>query len=371
VAPTALLFLAALALHLAAMWPSYPAEAAKEPIVSSPMEIAIYVGLEIGWAAAAVLVLGRRWAAGGICLAAGLGAVEVGYLIADLATSVQVYNGDTPGVWLALAGWGLGVAGALWGGATVTLGRPAMPSPAGRLARAVLRGALGLLAAGSFLPSWDRFSAVASATGRSASFTAGNVFSQPAGPMAGDLVAVTAIAAVALASAYWGQLWAGAWATAGVVLALGAQLVSALVQAAQGVPPSLLPGLMRAFGLTPATARALGVHFSIRLTGWWTADVAATVALAAAVAWDAVASRAPAPAVAAGEAQPGAPPEHQQRQLPTGQAQGQGAPRPGYGWPAAGQLPPGPAQGGPPWPTGPGSTGGQWPPAHSWPTAAR
>jgi hypothetical protein len=288
--PTGVLFLGAVGLHIAAMWPAYP-DISATPIVSSPSETALYIGLEIGWALAAVLVLTQLSVEGGILFGAGVGAVELGYLISDVASSVQGYSGQTPGVWLALSGLGMGLAGVLFGAGTVALGRPRRGLPPERQPRAILMVTIAFLATAAFLPSWDRFTAVASATGQSASFTAGNAFSQGAATLAGDLVAAVALAGLPVVAAYWHPVKWGAWPTAGVMLALASQLASALVQVRTPISPALSAGLMHSFGVRPEQAQSLGVHFSISLTNWWTADVAAVVALAALVAWDVLASR--------------------------------------------------------------------------------
>lgn len=109
--------------------------------------------------------------------------------------------------------------------------------------------------------------------------------------MAGDLVAAIAIAFIPLIATYWHPAKLGLWATAGVMLALASQLASAFVQVHTAISPALSAGLMHSFGVTPAQVRSLGVHFSISLTNWWTADVAAVAALAALVAWDLLAAR--------------------------------------------------------------------------------
>ncbi len=66
----------------------------------------------------------------------------------------------------------------------------------------------------------------------------------------------------------------GAWLTAGAVWALASQLVSAVVQVRQPVP-----------------APVPGEHASLSLTGYWTLDVAATVALAGLALWAALDGR--------------------------------------------------------------------------------
>jgi hypothetical protein len=286
------LLVACLAFHLAAMWPAYPL-LTNAPIVSSPTETSIYVVVELGWALAAALVLSRVSVRGGVALGAGLGAVELGFLISDLAGSLLETNSNTPGVWLAVAGLGFGLAGVLLGGSVAQLGTVQVRIPPERQPRSVLMVLVAVLAAVAFLPSWDRFTAFASRTGASVSFTQGNAFHNPAGIMAGDVVAALAAVALPVIAAFWAPLEVGAWAIAGVFAALGSEVLSAAVQVRVGVTPALLQELTRGIGLTPAQADALGVHFSMSLTGWWTADAAATVALGALALWAAVDTRPP------------------------------------------------------------------------------
>ncbi|MGC8627154.1 MAG: hypothetical protein ACP5VR_06270 [Acidimicrobiales bacterium] len=330
--------------------------------MSSPVETAIYVGLEIGWALAALLVLTRVSVTGGTALAAGVGALELGYLISDTASSVQVYNADTPGVWLALAGLGFGIAGVLLGCSTVHIGGPRLPVPSQRQPRAVLTTAAAFLAAAAFLPSWDRFSAVSTVTGRSASFTAGNAFSQPGAVMAGDLVVALAIVVLPAAGVLWEPARVGAWASAGVLLALASQLGSALVQVDQGISPALSSSLMHSFGVTPAEAQGLGVHFSVSLTHWWTVDVAATAVLAALVTWDALSAQHRNP-LAQGYEQAGgggygaeSPWRGDPAPAPGATGQSQPAPSGAALWPLGQPVEPGQ----PAWPE-------HWPPPSSWP----
>lgn len=294
VLPVGTLLAACLALHLAAMWPAYP-QLTNAPIVTSPSETAIYIVLELGWALAAALVLSRVSVRGGVALGAGVGAVELGFLVSDLAGSLLQTNRDTPGVWLAVGGLGFGLAGVLLGASVVQLGSPRVHISPERQPRSVLTVLVALLATATFVPSWDRFTAFATRTGASVSWTQGNVFHNPAGIMAGDLVAALAIVALPAIAAFWAPLEVGAWAIAGVFVALGSEVLSAAVQVRGGVTSALLQELTRDIGLTPAQADALGVHFSISLTGWWTADAAATVALGALALWAAVDARRPEP----------------------------------------------------------------------------
>ena len=262
------LLLICLGLHIGAMFPPYPGLPAS-PVVSSSWEIAVYVCLEIGWALAAVLVLSRVSVAGGAALGAGLGAVELGLLAVDIANGFQVSNGSEAGAWLALAGLGFGAAGVLVTASTVPLGMPRPPQ--GRSAVLMLIATFAVVLA--YLPSWDKWSAVAPSLHVSGSVTEGNAFSQPAVVMAGVLLTVIGFAFVAVLGSVWSPTTVGAWATAGAVIALSSQLISAGFQLSEAVPST-------AFGVSAAQARSVGLKISTSLTGWWEADVAATVLLA-------------------------------------------------------------------------------------------
>jgi hypothetical protein len=262
------LLLICLGLHIGAMFPPYPGLPAS-PVVSSSWEIAVYVCLEIGWALAAVLVLSRLSVPGGAALGAGLGAVELGLLAVDIANGFQVSNGSEAGAWLALAGLGFGAAGVLVTASTVPLGMPRPPQ--GRSAVLMLLATFAVVLA--YLPSWDKWSAVAPSLHVSGSLTEGNAFSQPAVVMAGVLLTVIGFAFVAVLGSVWSPATIGAWATAGAVIALSSQLISAVFQLSEAVPST-------AFGVSAVQARSVGLKISTSLTGWWEADVAATVLLA-------------------------------------------------------------------------------------------
>jgi hypothetical protein len=92
--------------------------------------------------------------------------------------------------------------------------------------------------------------------------------------MAAVLLSVIAFAFVAVLGSVWYPASVGAWATAGAVIAIASQLISAVFQLSEAVPST-------AFGVSATQARSVGLKTSTSLTGWWEADVAATVLLAA------------------------------------------------------------------------------------------
>jgi len=236
--------------------------------------------LEIGWALAGVLVLSRASVRGGAALGAGLGAVELGLLAVYIANGFQVSDGSEAGAWLALAGLGFGAAGVLVAASTVPMGAPRRPRRQQTLPTLLATFAVVL----AYLPSWDKWTAVAPSLHLSGSVTEGNAFSQPAVVMAAVLLTVLGFALVAVLGPVWSPAAVGAWATAGALIALVSQLISAVFQLSEAVPST-------AFGVSAAQARSIGLKTSASLTGWWEADVAATVALALLALWTALSAR--------------------------------------------------------------------------------
>ena len=200
VAPAGGLLLLSVGMHIAAMFPAYTGNPPVS-VVSTGYEAAVYICLALGWVAAALLVLTRLSVRGGVALGAGIAAVELGFLIADLAGAVQASGGTTAGVWFAFAALGLGVAGVLFGASTVPMGGPRLrPYDQTLHPRAVTTVLVALLAVAAFLPSWDKYEVV-NAAGRTTTVTLGNAFSQPAGIMAGELLAALAIGIIPILGA--------------------------------------------------------------------------------------------------------------------------------------------------------------------------
>ncbi len=273
VAPAGGLLILCVGMHIAAMFAPYTGNP-PVAIVSTGYETALYITLALGWTAAAVLVLARISVRGGVALGGGLAAVELGFLVTDLAGTIQTSSRVTSGVWLALSALGLGGAGVLLGASTVPMGGPRVrPYDETLSARAVATVLVALLAVVAFLPSWDKYELV-NAAGQTTTVTLGNVFSQPAGMMAGELLAALAIGIVAVLGAFWAPPVVGAWMTGGALIALSSQLISAAVQVNQS-PSVTIAG-------APAT---------VALTWWWAVDVGAAVALAGLAIWSALASR--------------------------------------------------------------------------------
>ena len=179
-----------------------------------------------------------------------------------------------PGIWLAFAALGIGGAGVLFGASTVPMGSPRLrPYNQSLHPRALVTTLVALLAVAAFLPSWDRYEVVNSA-GQTLTVTLGNAFAQPAGIMAGELVAAFAIGVIAILGAFWAPPSVGAWMTGGALVALTAQLISAAVQVNQ-----------------PLSVTIAGQRATVSLTGYWAIDVGAAVALAALATWAGLAAR--------------------------------------------------------------------------------
>jgi hypothetical protein len=272
VVPAGALLVLSVGMHIAAMFPAYTGNPPVS-VVSIGYETAIYICLALGWAATALLVLTRLSVRGGVALGAGIAAVELGFLVTDLAGAVQGAGRPTPGVWLAFAALGLGAAGVLLGASMVPMGGPRLrPYDLSLQPRAVVTVLVALLAVAAFLPSWDKYEVV-NAAGRTTTVTLGNAFSQPAGIMAGELVAAFAITTVAILGAFWAPPAVGAWMTGGALIALSSQIISALVQVNQ-----------------PLSVTIGGERATVALTWWWAIDAGAAVALAGLALWSALAS---------------------------------------------------------------------------------
>jgi hypothetical protein len=273
------LMVACVGLLVGAMFPPYSGNGASTTptVVSMPYETALYVCLEVGWALAALLVLSRLSVRGGVALGAGLAAVQLGLLVTDVTTGLAVSNGSAPGVWLAVSGLGAGTAGVLFGASCVPMGRPRLRvTDASTLPRALLALTVSVLAVAAYWPPWDQYYLV-SLSGGSGTFTQGNVFLLPAGPMSGGIEAGLAIAVVVMVAGWWAPPQVGGWLILGVAVALSAQLISGYVQIHEP-----LSDVMSTTGLNLARSTQ-------SLTGYWTADALAAVALVALAVWCGVA----------------------------------------------------------------------------------
>jgi len=228
------------------------------------------------WAVSAVLIIrgGVRRGSSGL-LAAGMSLVTFGLFFADLGTAIA--GADVgPGLVLSLVGWAICAAGSVLAVRLGTVGAPTRPRSLETKLTILLAAAAGLGTAIAFAPSWDRFTAQ-SAAGASQTITAGNAFANPGLVIAGDVVVMVTVVLVVVAAAAWKPIRLGAALLAGVIVAMAAQAISAVIQIVQ-ITPSLQ------FGVPPAQAGRLGVTFSAGLTpAFWiyTAFMAALILTAA------------------------------------------------------------------------------------------
>jgi hypothetical protein len=264
---------ACLAFHIWAMFPAYPG-LPPTPLASLPHEVAMFICLEMGWGVAAILVLGRASVAGGAALGLGLGAVELGLLLTDLVNGYEVHNLSEPGGWLALAGLGLGLGGALFAASSVVMGLPQRGANPAYAARALATLPVAVLAVITFWLSWQ--TGVVVYTDGLAAPINGDAFSQSPGLLAASLIAGLAIGLVALAAAWWARPGVGAWALVGVAFAMTSQLLAAYVQVTEPLSDAVNGGISKGLDL----ARS-----SLSLTADWGADVVAVAALLALAVW--------------------------------------------------------------------------------------
>ena len=350
----------AVGLLIGAMFPAYLGSSSASSVVQTPYEMAVYICLEAGWALAAFAVLTGWSLRGGVALGAGLGAVEVGLVLTDVASGFQISNGSAPGVWLAVAGVAAGLAGVLYGAGSVPYERPAGASSTGSPVRALLAVLAAVVAVADFWPSWDHLHLVA-ISGQVENVNVGDAFSQPGAVMAGELLAGLAIGLAVVVAAFWRDAAIGAWGMGGVAIALASQVASGAVQVSEPVSQYL--------GAGAASAGANLSASSLSLTTYWYVDAVATAALFVLALWAAFEGRSKSPAGASADQGEAGAREGSAR---FGQLQGAGySPGnggyhgPSAGVPTAGQPTgaPGPSPAPPP-----GSEGApSWPGAGSWP----
>jgi hypothetical protein len=252
----------------------------------------------IGWMVTAALValsVARPGNAArlGALFGLGLSAVTLGLFIADLG---QVVSGQATlgsGLVASLLGWAACTAGSALAlkstaqggqtrgtqipGARAQRSGPARPGRrhAGPVALLVL-AAIGTVAA--FAPSWDSYTLVITTTGTSQTITAGNAFSNPAMVIAGNVLVMLAVVAVAALAALWRPARQGALLLAGAIVPLAAEVPAAMIQASQQATPAM-------FGISPSQAAAAGLTISSGLTGIFWVFVVFVISLIVSCAW--------------------------------------------------------------------------------------
>lgn len=233
----------------------FPGYVGGSSLASEAPELVPHLLYLAAWAASAVLVLlGGTRARTGALLGAGTSAVTLGLFVADAGPVIS------SGTRLAGAGLVLGLLG--WLGCAAGSVLALAGGPDGRMARphgtdfakVALLAVAGVGTALTFAPSWDSYTLQNSA-GLSQSLTAGNAFANPGPVIAGDVIAMIAVAAVAVAVALWRPARQGAALLGGAVLVMVAQAISALVQLGETVSPAQ-------FGISPAQAALAGLTIS-------------------------------------------------------------------------------------------------------------
>ena len=162
----------------------------------------------------------------------------------------------------------------------VETGEPTPPSsriyttlplvPSYRRAAFIIVALLAAATAGAFLPAWDRYTGVETATGRAVSFSAGNAFSAPWQVVIGTILVALAIVALPIVASRLRTRPVAAAVVAGSLIVLASQFLDALVQVDQPIPSSIL---------SPAEANQLGLQLHLTLTGWFTVDLLVAFAL--------------------------------------------------------------------------------------------
>jgi hypothetical protein len=212
------------------------------------------------WTASALLLLrGRSGLRAGTLLGMGTSIVTFGLYFADAGTAIaQGAHVTGAGLVLALVGWLACSAGSAIAFITrvegTTFGLPRGPDRLPFLA--FLLAALGTAAA--FAPSWDSYVLQTSA-GTTQSFTAGNVFSNPAPVIAGNLAVMVALVAIAAVAALWRPLLHGGLLLLGAIVPMLGQAASAVIQIGERTSPSM-------FGISSADAARAGLTITSGLT---------------------------------------------------------------------------------------------------------
>jgi hypothetical protein len=265
-------------LGLAGLFPDYEGG---QSLLSQGDQVVPHLCYVIAWAISAgpiALSVSRPRAARlGALFALGLSAVTLGLFVSDLGEVVSGGASLGTGLIVSLLGWLACTAGAAI--ALVASSRdtePARPGPVGQAGSAPARygwpakparshlGPLALLVlagigtAAAFAAAWDSYTVAQATLGTVKTIQEGNAFSNPGFVIAGDVLVMVAVVAVAVLAALWRPARQGALLLAGAIIPLAAQAVSALIQVSQPA--------YSFFGLTQAQAAQDGVTISSGVT---------------------------------------------------------------------------------------------------------
>jgi hypothetical protein len=273
-------------LGLAGLFPGYEGG---QSLLSQWAQVIPHLCYVIGWMVTAALValsVARPGNAArlGALFGLGLSAVTFGLFLADLGHVVAGAMFGS-GLVVSLLGWAACTAGSALvlkatgarPGAQPSRSGPTRPGRghAGPLALLVL-AAIG--AAAAFAPSWDSYTLVATATGTSQTITAGNAFENPGMVIAGNVIVMLAVVAVAALAALWRPARHGALLLAGAIVPLAAEVPAAMIQAGQQATPAM-------FGITSSQAAAVGLTISSGLTGIFWVYLVFVISLIVSCAW--------------------------------------------------------------------------------------
>jgi hypothetical protein len=281
-------------LGVVGLFPSYVSGAS---LASDSVELVPHVIYVVTWAAAAVLIgLGGSRQRAGALLGLGVSAVTFGLFFADAGLPLaHGWHLAGAGLILALLGW-LACAAGSW----IALGRWPADWPrklrAGDIVVPAVLIVAGLGAAIFFAPPWDRY--VLSTASASQTVTEGNAFAEPGPVIVGNVIVMIAIVMVLVAAALWRPARLGWALAAGAIVALVAQLISALIQVGQ-------PALGQ-LGITQSQASQAGLTATAGFTAWFWTFCVFVIALVIACGWLAARPERAAP-VTAGPIYPGLP----------------------------------------------------------------
>jgi hypothetical protein len=271
-------------LGLAGLFPQYEGS---QSLLSQWSQVIPHLCYVIGWALTAALVAlsvvrpsdaARRGALFGL----GLGVVTFGLFLADLGEVTSGGLALGSGLVLSLISWLMCTAGSALAlsanaGPSGQPSRPVRPERAHAAPLALLvLAAIGTAVA--FAPSWDRYVLAFANAGTSQTITAGNAFDNPGVVIAGNVLVMVAVVAVAALAALWRPARQGALLLAGAIVPLATQAISAIIQAGQAATPAL-------FGISPAQASAAGLTISSGLTGIFWVYFVFVISLLVSCAW--------------------------------------------------------------------------------------
>jgi hypothetical protein len=239
-------------LGVAGLFPAYLTGSSLASDAANLWEHLFYL---VGWAISAVLIFrAGRYQRVGSLVAAGLSVVTFGFFLADAGYPISGGSSTAgAGLVLSIVGWLACAAGSAVAFGRWPAGWPRRPAPAeaGVVALSIA-AAIGV--AVTFAAPWDKLT-LPTATGVSLSETLGNAFSNPGVVIAGNVLVMIGIVAAVTIAAFWRPARMGWALIGGVLIAVAAQIASALVQLSQVTTAGQL-------GLSSAQAAQLGISTS-------------------------------------------------------------------------------------------------------------